>query len=57
VFEVMVEGPAKKPIQLMGRNDGNKIVVFTNSVAQPGDLVSVRINEVTPNTLIGELVV
>jgi tRNA-2-methylthio-N6-dimethylallyladenosine synthase len=55
VFEVMVEGPAKKREQLMGRNDGNKIVVFSDNVAQPGDLVNVRINEVTPNTLIGEL--
>jgi tRNA-2-methylthio-N6-dimethylallyladenosine synthase len=55
VFEVMVEGPAKKRGQLMGRNDGNKIVVFSDSVAQPGDLVNVKINEVTPNTLIGEL--
>ena len=56
VFEVMVEGPAKKRGQLMGRNDGNKIVVFSDTVAQPGDLVNVKINEVTPNTLIGELV-
>jgi tRNA-2-methylthio-N6-dimethylallyladenosine synthase len=56
VFEVMVEGPAKKRGQLMGRNDGNKIVVFSDNGAQPGELVSVKINEVTPNTLIGELV-
>jgi len=55
VFEVMLEGPAKKRGQLMGRNDGNKIVVFSDNVAQPGELVNVRINEVTPNTLIGEL--
>jgi tRNA-2-methylthio-N6-dimethylallyladenosine synthase len=56
VFEVMVEGPAKKRGQLMGRNDGNKIVVFSDVVAQPGERVNVKINEVTPNTLIGELV-
>ena len=55
VFEVMVEGPAKKPSQLMGRNDGNKIVVFPNNGAIPGGIVSVRVNEVTPNTLIGEV--
>jgi tRNA-2-methylthio-N6-dimethylallyladenosine synthase len=56
VFEVMVEGTAKKRGQLMGRNDGNKIVVFSDDAAKPGELVNVRINEVTPNTLIGELV-
>ena len=52
-FEVLVEGPAKKPGQLMGRNDGNKIVVFPDSGQKVGDFVDVRIEEVTPNTLIG----
>jgi tRNA-2-methylthio-N6-dimethylallyladenosine synthase len=55
VFAVMVEGSAKKPMQLMGRNDGNKIVVFPSNDAMPGDVVNVRIIEVTPNTLIGEV--
>ncbi len=55
-FEVLVEGTAKKPTQLMGRNDGNKIVVFTDTGAMPGEFVRVKINEVTPNTLIGEAV-
>jgi tRNA-2-methylthio-N6-dimethylallyladenosine synthase len=54
-FDVMVEGTAKKPTQLMGRNDGNKIVVFPNNGAKPGEFVKVKINEVTPNTLIGEV--
>lgn len=52
-FEVLVEGKAKKPDQLMGRNDGNKIVVFPDSGQKPGDFIQVRIDEVTPNTLIG----
>ncbi len=56
VFSVLVEGPAKKRGQLMGRNDGNKIVVYPDSGAKPGDFVRVRINEATPNTLIGEVV-
>ena len=53
VHEVMVEGRGKKPGQLLGRNDGNKIVAFPDNGATNGDLVNVRINEVTANTLIG----
>lgn len=52
-FEVLIEGPAKKPRQLVGRNDGNKMVVFADNGSQPGDIVNVTIHEVTPNTLIG----
>ena len=54
-FEVLVEGPAKKPDQLMGRNDANKIVVFPNKGHVAGDFVTVKVDEVTPNTLIGDL--
>ena len=50
---MLVEGRAKKPDQLMGRNDGNKIVVFPDGGQKVGDIVKVRIEEVTPNTLIG----
>ena len=53
VHQVMVEGKGKKPGQLLGRNDGNKIVVFPDNGAANGELVSVRIEEVTANTLIG----
>ena len=55
-FEVLVEGPAKKKGQLSGRNDGNKIVVFPDNGARPGDFVHVKINEVTANTLIGNAI-
>ncbi len=55
-FNVMVEGYGKKPKQLLGRNDGNKIVVFPDTGAKPGEFVQVRIEEVTPNTLIGTAV-
>lgn len=51
-FEVLVEGPAKKEGQLMGRTDGNKIAVFPDKGQLPGEFVSVTISEVTPNTLI-----
>jgi tRNA-2-methylthio-N6-dimethylallyladenosine synthase len=55
VFEVMIEGNGKKPGQLLGRNDGNKIVVFPGNGNTVGDLVNVRITEATTNTLIGEI--
>ncbi len=55
-FEVLVEGRAKKPDQLMGRNDGNKIVVFPDGGQKVGVFVEVKIEEVTPNTLIGSMV-
>ncbi len=53
IFDVLVEGRGKKPNQLLGRNDGNKIVVFPDNGAKIGDFVRVEIKEVTSNTLIG----
>ncbi len=55
-FEVLVEGKAKKLDQLMGRNEANKIVVFADGGQQVGDFIHVKIDEVTPNTLIGSVV-
>jgi tRNA-2-methylthio-N6-dimethylallyladenosine synthase len=55
-FRVLVEGRAKKPDQLMGRNDGNKIVVFPDEGKKVGDFVDVVVEEVTPNTLIGSVI-
>ena len=55
-FDVLVEGPSKKPDQLFGRNDSNKIVVFPNQGQNVGDFVKVKVQEVTPNTLIGKMV-
>ncbi len=55
VFDVMIEGIGKKPGQLLGRNDGNKIVVFPGNEYNIADIVNVRIIEATTNTLIGEL--
>jgi tRNA-2-methylthio-N6-dimethylallyladenosine synthase len=55
VFDVMIEGIGKKPGQLLGRNDGNKIVVFPAQKQQNGEIVKVKITEATTNTLIGEL--
>ena len=57
VFNVLIEGPAKKRNQLSGRNDGNKIVVFDNKGDyKTGDLVKVKIEEASTNTLIGSIV-
>jgi len=57
VFDVLIEGPAKKRNQLSGRNDGNKIVVFNNSGNfKTGDMVKVKIEEASTNTLIGTIV-
>ena len=55
-FEVLVEGAGKKDGQMLGRNDGNKIVVFPAEGAAVGDWVNVKIDEVTANTLIGHRV-
>ncbi len=51
-FSVLVEGRAKKLTQIMGRNDGNKIVLFPKNGIKIGEFVNVKIDEVTPNTLI-----
>jgi tRNA-2-methylthio-N6-dimethylallyladenosine synthase len=56
VYEVLVEGAAKKRGQLIGRNDGNKLIVFTGHGQKKGDFVKIRIEEVTPNTLIGSVI-
>lgn len=55
-FKVLVEGSGKKPGQLLGRNDANKIVVFDDNGAAVSEFTSVKINEVTANTLIGQSV-
>jgi tRNA-2-methylthio-N6-dimethylallyladenosine synthase len=55
-YDVLIEGKAKKPDQLMGRNEANKIVVFPDQGQKVGDFINVSIDEVTPNTLIGSVV-
>ena len=56
-FEVLVEGPAKKPAgAMMGRTSGNKVVVFQADGVRPGDYVNVTITRSTSATLIGNIV-
>ena len=55
-FEVLVEGPAKKPAgAMMGRTSGNKVVVFEATGVRSGDYVKVKITRATSATLIGNL--
>jgi len=57
--EVLVEGPSKRDrSRLAGRTRGNAIVVFpapADAVPAPGALVTVRVTDSTPLTLVGEL--
>jgi tRNA-2-methylthio-N6-dimethylallyladenosine synthase len=56
-FEVLVEGVSKRSDkQLFGRTHQNKVVVFPRENYTVGDLVQVKIVEVTSATLKGELV-
>jgi tRNA-2-methylthio-N6-dimethylallyladenosine synthase len=50
----MVEGPSRHdPSRLRGRTRHNKVVNF-DGLAQPGELVHVRIDSATSQTLAGE---
>jgi len=53
-FRVLVEGNGKRAGQLIGRNDGNKMVAFPGTGHKKGDFVNVHIDEVTSTTLIGQ---
>ena len=56
-FEVLVEGVSKRSTkQLFGRTSQNKVVVFPRENYAVGDLVMVKITEVTSATLKGILV-
>jgi tRNA-2-methylthio-N6-dimethylallyladenosine synthase len=53
-LEVLVEGPSRTdPSRLRGRTRHNKVVNFSGA-ARPGDLVPVRIDSATSQTLAGE---
>jgi tRNA-2-methylthio-N6-dimethylallyladenosine synthase len=53
-LEVLVEGQSRNdPDRLRGRSRHNKVVNFTG-LAQPGELVQVRIERATSQTLSGE---
>lgn len=59
IVEVLVEGSAKKsPDQWMGHSEDNVTVVWkkAGSDVQPGDLVSVHVQDASPSTLFGDFV-
>jgi tRNA-2-methylthio-N6-dimethylallyladenosine synthase len=57
VYEVLVEGTSKKSeAQLFGRNSQNKVIVFDRHDFKPGDYVTVKVNDCTSATLLGEVV-
>jgi len=54
---ILVEGPSKKnPMQLAGRTENNRIVNFDGQREMIGQFVDVKITEVLPNSLRGEVV-
>jgi tRNA-2-methylthio-N6-dimethylallyladenosine synthase len=56
-FKVLIEGTSKKnENELQGRNDQNKVVIFSAPTAKKGDYVFVKINSCTAGTLLGEIV-
>jgi tRNA-2-methylthio-N6-dimethylallyladenosine synthase len=56
-YKVLVEGRSKKTaMEWMGRNDGNKVVVFPKNDCSPGDLIDVKVERCTANALLGHVV-
>ncbi|ANT65789.1 (Dimethylallyl)adenosine tRNA methylthiotransferase MiaB [Prosthecochloris sp. CIB 2401] len=54
VVEVLAESESRRSSsQLMGRTEGNRVVVFDRVNYLPGDIVRVRIEEATSATLVG----
>lgn len=57
IVDVLADGPSKKSdLQLSGRTDTNKTVVFTAGEYKAGDKLKVRIDRATSATLFGEVV-
>lgn len=54
---ILVTGPSKKnPMELSGRTENNRVVNFVGQPHMIGQFVDVRITEVLPNSLRGELI-
>ncbi|MDD4602742.1 MAG: tRNA (N6-isopentenyl adenosine(37)-C2)-methylthiotransferase MiaB [Bacteroidales bacterium] len=55
--QVLIEGRSKRSEDhYFGRTIQNKVVVFSKTIARPGDLIKVKILSVTSATMIGETV-
>ncbi len=56
-FEVLIEGTSKRSTaEFFGRTSQNKVVVFARKDTKVGDIVKVKINNVSSATLLGEIV-
>jgi len=54
---ILVTGPSKKnPMELTGRTENNRVVNFVGQPHMIGQFVDVRITEVLPNSLRGDLI-
>jgi tRNA-2-methylthio-N6-dimethylallyladenosine synthase len=54
---ILVTGPSKKnPMELSGRTENNRVVNFVGQPHMIDQFVDVRITEVLPNSLRGELI-
>jgi len=57
VQRILVERPSRKdPAMMAGRTENNRVVNFVGGTELIGDFVDVRVTEVMPNSLRGELV-
>ena len=57
VQEVLVNGRSKKSdIVFSGRTENNRVVNFSGEESLIGSMVNIKITEVLPNSLRGELV-
>ncbi|MFZ5467465.1 MAG: tRNA (N6-isopentenyl adenosine(37)-C2)-methylthiotransferase MiaB [Pseudomonadota bacterium] len=57
IQRILVEGPSKKDAaELMGRTENNRVVNFKGGERLIGHFVDVRITEVLPNSLRGEVI-
>jgi len=57
VYKVLVEGFSKRSQEhLSGRNDQNKMIIFTKETYKKGDYVNVLVTECSSATLIGHIV-
>ncbi|MGD8526040.1 MAG: TRAM domain-containing protein, partial [Thioalkalispiraceae bacterium] len=53
---ILVSGPSKKdPQELAGRTENNRVVNFKGEQSLIGEFVNVKITQVLPNSLRGEL--
>jgi tRNA-2-methylthio-N6-dimethylallyladenosine synthase len=56
-LKVLIEGTSKRnENELFGRSDQNKVVIFTKGNLQKGEYVTVKINDCTAATLLGQVI-